>query len=93
MIRSATPLLLFDYAFDDFFVFWEVLDKYLIDPILSLITITAPRLPVFLVGDPCCEDADNIFLPALCHLLQCLLELRGLSYFNYLSCQMRLESV
>jgi hypothetical protein len=93
VIGSTTPLLLLDDAFDEFFVFGHILDKYLIYPVLSPITITAPCLPIFLIGDPCCKDTDNEFLPGLCHFLQHLLKFRRLSDFYYLSCQMRLESV
>ena len=79
MIRSSTPLLLFDDTFDDLLVFRHILDKHLIDSILGTVAVAAPSLSVLFVGDSRSEDAHCELLPSFCKFLQCLLEFGCLS--------------
>ena len=93
MIRSSTPLLLFDKAFDYLFFFRNIFDEGIFNGVLCIVTIAAPCLTILFVSDTSRENAYNELLATFCQTLESLFELRWLSYFNYLRSQMRLQSI
>ena len=82
MVRPPTPLLLLDNALDDLLIFGYILEEHLFNPVLRSVTVAAPRLPILLIGYTCRENAHDKLLPSRCHILQGLLEFRGLCHLN-----------